>query len=236
MMSSLNKKLSIIIPVYNEKHTIQKILNKIYNLKNLKKEIIVVNDASSDGTKEILNTNKKKITHLIHHKKNLGKGAAIQTAKKFIKGDVVIIQDADLEYDPGDYMKLLNLIIKGNNVVYGSRVLGKNRYLSKNFSSILRIFYNHMLTLLSNIINNQKLTDAHTCYKMFSSKIFLNIQLKEKDFSFCPEITTKIGLINEKIKEVPIKYNGRSYEEGKKINFFDGLKAILTLFKYRFFV
>ena len=235
-MSKFNKKLSIIIPVYNEKHTIQKILNKIYNLKNLKKEIIVVNDASSDGTKEILNRNKKKITHLIHHKKNLGKGAAIQTAKKFIKGDVVIIQDADLEYDPGDYMKLLNLIIKGNNVVYGSRVLGKNRYLSKNFSSILRIFYNHMLTLLSNIINNQKLTDAHTCYKMFSSKIFLNIQLKEKDFSFCPEITTKIGLINEKIKEVPIKYNGRSYEEGKKINFFDGLKAILTLFKYRFFV
>ena len=235
-MSSFNKKLSIIIPVFNEKHTIQKILNKIYNLKNLKKEIIVVNDASSDGTKEILNRNKKKITYLIHHKKNLGKGAAIQTAKKFIKGDVVIIQDADLEYDPGDYMKLLNLITKGHNVVYGSRVLGKNRYLSKNFSSVLRIFYNHMLTLLSNIINNQKLTDAHTCYKMFSSKIFLNIQLKEKDFSFCPEITTKIALINEKIKEVPIKYNGRSYEEGKKINFFDGLKAILTLFKYRFFV
>ena len=235
-MSSFNKKLSIIIPVFNEKHTIQKILNKIYNLKNLKKEIIVVNDASTDGTKEILNRNKKKITYLIHHKKNLGKGAAIQTAKKFIKGDVVIIQDADLEYDPGDYMKLLNLITKGHNVVYGSRVLGKNRYLSKNFSSVLRIFYNHMLTLLSNIINNQKLTDAHTCYKMFSSKIFLNIQLKEKDFSFCPEITTKIALINEKIKEVPIKYNGRSYEEGKKINFFDGLKAILTLFKYRFFV
>ena len=235
-MSNFNKKLSIIIPVYNEKHTIQKILNKIYNLKNLKKEIIVINDASTDGTKEILNRNKKKITYLIHHKKNLGKGAAIQTAKKFIKGDVVIIQDADLEYDPGDYRKLLNLITKGYNVVYGSRVLGKNRYLSKNFSSISRIFYNHMLTLLSNIINNQKLTDAHTCYKMFSSKIFLNIQLKEKDFSFCPEITTKIGLINEKIMEVPIKYNGRSYEEGKKINIIDGLKAILTLFKYRFFV
>ncbi len=93
-----------------------------------------------------------------------------------------------------------------------------------------------MLTLLSNILNNQKLTDAHTCYKMFSSKIFINIQLKEEDFSFCPEITTKIGLKNEKIKEVPIKYNGRSYKEGKKINFIDGIKAILTLFKYRFFV
>ena len=235
-MQNFSKKLSIIIPVYNEKNTIQKILNKIYKLKNLKKDIIVVNDASTDGTKEILIKNKKKITYLIHHSKNRGKGASIQTAKKFVKGDVVIIQDADLEYYPSDYIKLLKLIKKGHNVVYGSRVLGKNRYLSKNFSSILRIFYNHMLTLLSNILNNQKLTDAHTCYKMFSSKIFINIQLKEEDFSFCPEITTKIGLKNEKIKEVPIKYNGRSYKEGKKINFIDGIKAILTLFKYRFFV
>ena len=236
MMSSFNKKLSIIIPVYNEKHTIQKILNKIYNLKNLKKEIIVVNDASSDGTEEILNRNKKKITHLMHHKKNLGKGAAIQTAKKFIKGDVVIIQDADLEYDPGDYMKLLNLITKGHNVVYGSRVLGKKRYMLKNFSSTLRIFYNHILTIISNILNNQNLTDAHTCYKMFKTNIFLKTQLKEKDFSFCPEITTKIGLKKIKIKEVPIKYFGRSYDEGKKINFIDGIKALITLFKYRFFV
>ncbi len=235
-MSKFKKKLSIIIPVYNEKYTIQKILNKIYKLKGLNKEIIVVNDASNDGTSKILNKNKKKITHLINHKKNRGKGAAIQTAKKFINGEVVIIQDGDLEYDPIDYKKLLNLINKGHDVVYGSRVLGKNRYLLNNFSSILRIFYNHMLTILSNILNNQKLTDAHTCYKMFRSKIFLNIQLKENDFSFCPEITTKIGLRNIIIKEVPIKYNGRSYDEGKKINFVDGVKAILTLFKYRFFV
>ena len=235
-MNKLNKKLSIIIPVYNEKHTIQKLLNKVYKLRNLKKEIIVINDASTDGTKEILKKNKKKITYIINHKKNQGKGASIQTAKKYVSGDVVVIQDADLEYDPNDYMKLLKLIKKGHNVVYGSRVLGRNRYLSKNFSSILRVFYNHMLTLLSNILNNQKLTDAHTCYKMFKSKIFLDIQLKEKDFSFCPEITTKLGLKNENITEVSIRYNGRSYKEGKKIKFFDGLKAILTLFKYRFFV
>lgn len=235
-MSNNNKKLSIIIPVYNEKYTIQKILNKIYKLKNLKKEIIVVNDASTDGTKEILIKNKKKITHLLNHGKNQGKGAAIQTAKKYIKGGIVIIQDGDLEYDPVDYKKLLKLINKGYDVVYGSRVLGKNRYSLTNFSSVLRIFYNHMLTIISNILNNQKLTDAHTCYKMFRSKIFLNIELKENDFSFCPEITTKIGLRNITIKEVPINYNGRDYNEGKKINFVDGVKAILTLFKYRFFV
>ena len=235
-MSRFNKKLSIIIPVYNEKNTIQKLLNKIYKLKNLKKEIIVINDASTDGTKEILEKNKNKITYLVNHKKNQGKGAAIQTAQKLVKGEIVLIQDGDLEYEPGDYYKLINEIYNGNKVVYGSRVLGKKRYLAHNFSSILRVFYNHVLTIISNILNNQNLTDAHTCYKMFQSDIFLKIKLKEKDFSFCPEITTKIGLKNIKIKEIPIKYFGRSYEEGKKINFIDGVKAILTLFKYRFFV
>ena len=235
-MSKFNKKLSIIIPVYNEKHTIQKLLNKIYKLKNIKREIIVINDASTDGTRIILEKNKKKITHLINHTKNQGKGAAIKSAQKLIKGDIVIIQDGDLEYEPSDYHKLLKEIYNGNKVVYGSRVLGKNRYLKHNFSSKLRVFYNHILTIISNILNNQELTDAHTCYKMFQSSIFLQIKLKEKDFSFCPEITTKIGLKNIKIKEIPIKYFGRGYEEGKKINFMDGIKALLTLFKYRFFV
>jgi len=234
-MSKFNKKLSIIIPVYNEKHTIQKLLNKIYKLKNIKKEIIVVNDASTDGTKEILEKNKKKITHLINHKKNQGKGAAIQTAQKLVQGEIVLIQDGDLEYDPSDYKKLLKKIYEGHDVVYGSRVLGKNRYLLKNFSSVLRIFFNHMLTIISNILNAQNLTDAHTCYKMFQCDIFLKIKLKEKGFSFCPEITTKIGLKKIKIKEIPIKYFGRGYEEGKKINFMDGIKALLTLIKYRFF-
>ena len=133
MRSKLNKKLSIIIPVYNEKYTIQKLLNKIYKLRNLKKEIIVINDASTDGTKEILEKNKKKITHLVNHKKNQGKGAAIQTAQKFVQGDIVLIQDGDLEYEPSDYHKLLKEIYNGNKVVYGSRVLGKKRYLTHNF-------------------------------------------------------------------------------------------------------
>jgi len=234
-MIKLNKKLSIIIPVYNEKYTIQKLLNKIYKLRNLKKEIIVINDASTDGTKEILEKNKKRIKHLVNHKKNQGKGAAIQTAQKLVQGEIVLIQDGDLEYDPSDYKKLLKKIYEGHDVVYGSRVLGKNRYLLKNFSSVLRIFFNHMLTIISNILNAQNLTDAHTCYKMFQSDIFLKIKLKEKGFSFCPEITTKIGLKKIKIKEIPIKYFGRGYEEGKKINFMDGIKAILTLIKYRFF-
>ena len=234
-MAKFNKKLSIIIPVYNEKNTIQKLLNKIHKLSDIKKEIIVVNDASDDGSTNILKKNKNKITKLIHHKKNLGKGAAIKSAQKFIKGDVVIIQDADLEYDPADYYKLLYFINKGFKVVYGSRVLGKNRYLLKNFSSITRIFFNHILTIVSNLLNNQKLTDAHTCYKMFVSDIFLKIMLEEKDFSFCPEITTKIGLQKIKIKEVSIKYRGRDYKDGKKIKLIDGIKAIITLFKYRFF-
>tara|TARA_B100001057_G_scaffold474648_1_gene540442 strand:+ start:1603 stop:2310 length:708 start_codon:yes stop_codon:yes gene_type:complete len=235
-MFKFNKKLTIIIPVYNEIKTIERILTKIYKLKDLKKEIIVINDASTDGTKEVLQKNKKKITYLVNHKKNQGKGAAIQTAQKLVKGDIVIIQDGDLEYEPSDYYKLLKEIYNGNEVVYGSRVLGKKRYLTHNFSSILRVFYNHALTIISNTLNNQDLTDAHTCYKMFTSSVFLKIKLKEKDFSFCPEITTKIGLKKIKIKEIPIKYFGRSYEEGKKIKFIDGIKALLTLFKYRFFV
>jgi dolichol-phosphate mannosyltransferase len=233
-MIKFNTKLSIIIPVYNEKKTIEKLLKKIHKLNDVKKEIIVVDDASYDGSTSILKKNKNKFAKLIHHKKNLGKGAAIKSAQKFVKGNVVIIQDADLEYDPKDYYRLLHFINKGHKVVYGSRVLGKNRYLLKNFSSSIRILFNHILTIISNLLNNQKLTDAHTCYKMFTSDIFLKIKLEENDFSFCPEITTKIGLKKIEIKEVPIKYNGRNYNEGKKIRIIDGVKAIITLFKYRF--
>ena len=234
-MTKFSKKLSIIIPVYNEKNTIEKVLDKITKITYIKKEIIVVDDFSDDGSYEILKINKKKITKLIHHSRNIGKGAAIKSAKKFITGNIVIIQDADLEYDPNDYRKLLTQIQKGHRVVYGSRVLKKNRYLSKNFSSFIRIFFNHFLTIISNLLNNQKLTDAHTCYKMFSSDVFMSIKLKENDFSFCPEITTKIAKKNIIIKEIPIKYFGRSYNQGKKIKFMDGIRAIITLFKYRFF-
>ena len=234
-MKYYKKKLSIIIPVYNEKKTIEKLLKKINQLNDINKEIIVVNDASNDGTKIVLQKNKTLYSSLINHKKNLGKGAAIKSAQKKVKGDIVIIQDGDLEYDPRDYYKMLKLIDKNNKVIYGSRVLGKNRYLSKNFTSLIRIFFNHVLTIISNVLNNQNLTDAHTCYKMFLKDVFLDIKLKEDGFSFCPEVTTKIALKKIKIKEVPIRYRGRTYDEGKKINFTDGIEAILTLLKYRFF-
>ena len=226
--------LSIIIPVFNEKETILKIIKKIEDISDIKKDIIIIDDCSTDGTKQILENLKNKNYQIHFHKKNLGKGAAIKSAKKYIKGEIVIIQDADLEYDPKDYKKLIQPIINGEaKVVYGSRVLNKKRYAIKNFSSIYRIFFNHILTIISNIINNQNLTDAHTCYKTFDSKVFNSIELKEDDFSFCPEVTTKISLKNLKIKEVPIEYYGRSYKEGKKIKLIDGIKAIITLLKYR---
>ena len=234
-------KLSIIIPCYNEKQTIKTILKKVIQslqkYKFLNYEILIIDDHSKDGTVEILkNISQQEKINVYFHERNLGKGAAIQTALKFVTGDVIIIQDADLEYDPDDYYTLIQPIINQSiKVVYGSRVLGKDRYTSKAFTSLFRIFCNHMLTILSNIINFQKLTDAHTCYKVFSADIFNKITLEENGFNFCPEVTTKLSNLGINILEVPINYNGRSYKEGKKIRFIDGLIAIKTLFKYKFF-
>lgn len=230
------KELTIIIPVYNEKKTILKIIDKIKNLKKLSKQIIVVDDYSIDGTREILLKNKNKIDLLLLHKKNQGKGAAIQTAQKHVKGKYVIIQDADLEYNPRDYFKLIKPIReKKFMVVYGSRVLNKKRYGAKGFTSKARILGNHILTIFSNILNNQNLTDAHTCYKVFSSKVFNKIILKENGFEFCPEITTKVAKLNLKIEELPISYIGRTYNDGKKIKAIHALGALLSLVRYRFF-
>ena len=226
--------LSIIIPVYNETRTIEKILNKIIKLK-LDKQIIIVDDNSTDGTKIKILKYKKKVDKIIFHKTNLGKGAAIRSAQKFVKKEYVIIQDADLEYDPKDYKKLLKPFLKNKNqVVYGSRVLGKSRYKIKNFTSLSRVFFNHLLTILSNFINQQNLTDAHTCYKVFPRNLFKNIKLCENRFAFCPEVTTKVSNLNIIINEVPISYKGRSYKEGKKISYIDGIQAIIALFKYKY--
>ena len=228
-------KLSIIIPVYNEQNTILQILEKINNVNFIQKEIIIVDDCSNDKTIDHLKKLSKKDYKIFYHDVNLGKGAAIQTGKKFITGDIVIIQDADLEYDPKDYKLLVQPIVSGKEeVVYGSRVLNKRRYSLKSFSSIYRIFFNHLLTIFSNLMNNQNLTDAHTCYKTFSTKLFNSIDLNENDFSFCPEITTKIAKKGIRIKEVPIEYYGRSYIEGKKINALDGFKALFAIIRYRF--
>jgi len=227
--------LTIIIPVYNETNTIVKIIDQILKIK-IKKQIIVVDDCSTDGSKEKIIKNKRKIHKIVFHKKNLGKGAAIRTAQKYIKGKLVIIQDADLEYNPKDYKKLIKPIIKKKSLaVYGSRVLGKKRYMTNDFTSLMRVFFNHILTIISNFLNRQRLTDAHTCYKVFDSKLFKKIKLNENGFAFCPEVTTKISKLKIDITEIPISYKGRTYKQGKKISYYDGVMAIFALIKYKFF-
>jgi dolichol-phosphate mannosyltransferase len=229
--------ISVIIPCFNEVATLKTIVDKVLAQKKIVKEIILIDDGSTDGTTSLIKKKlKKKIDIVIHHNRNKGKGAAIKSGLKKAKGEIILIQDADLEYNPKDYYKLIRPILeKRTLVVYGSRVLNKIRYQQTNFISWDRVFFNHVLTIISNLINKQKLTDAHTCYKTFHKSILKRIRLLEDDFSFCPEITTKISLHNFKILEVPIEYNGRSYASGKKISFYDGLKAIYVLFKYRYF-
>lgn len=230
-------KLSIIIPVYNEMNTIQKILDKVEDLHDIKKQIIIIDDGSTDKSFDLVKNYKfKSENQIIRHEKNSGKGAAIISSLNFISGDIVIIQDADLEYNPFDYYKIIDPIIRNKNeIVYGSRVLNKKRYNQTNFISNFRILANHGLTLITNLLYGQNLTDAHTCYKAFKANIFKHINLKERDFAFCPEITAKISKLGLKIYEVPIDYNGRNFEEGKKISFYDGIRAILVLLKYKFF-
>ena len=231
-------KLTVIIPVYNEEKTIEKLINTINSLRfNFTIEIIVVDDCSNDRSRVIINSLGGKVDKVLFHKKNYGKGAAINSAKKFITGEYVIIQDADLEYNPNDYKKMLDFMVNNNlKAVYGSRVLNKNKYEnSQNFSHIIRIWGNIFLTTFSNFINKQNLTDAHTCYKMFQRDLFMSLNLSEKGFSFCPEVNTKISNLNIEIKEVSIDYNGRTYDEGKKIKSIDALYAIIAILKYKFF-
>ena len=235
-----NTYLSIIIPCYNEKKTIIQIVNHIKNLKRIKKQIILVDDGSNDGTRQLIKTKlKNKIDKMIFHKINKGKGAAIISAIKYIKGNLVIIQDADLEYNPKDYVKLIKPFSNNKiKVVYGSRVLGRKKNINifdlNNFSKNFRILGNFILTKISNFINNQSLTDVHTCYKVFKKDVFLKLKIAEKDFSFCPEVTTKLAKFSYKITEVPIIYNGREIKDGKKIRFTDAIKAFNTIIKYKY--
>ena len=229
-------KITVIIPVFNEMKTIKEIINLVLDQKKFLLEIIVVDDCSVDGSRNILEKfNKYENIKIIFHEKNKGKGAAIKSAVKYVTGEIVIIQDADLEYDPKDFEKLVAPIINGEtNVVYGSRVLGrvKKKYTIKEK---FRIFANFLLTMISNIFNSNKLTDAHTCYKVFKTQIFRKLNLQEDDFAFCPEVTTKLSKMREKIIEVPISYSGREYKEGKKIRAFDAIRALIVIIKYRFF-
>lgn len=229
--------LSIIIPCFNEKKTILKLIKKIKRLKDIKKQIILVDDNSSDGTTKLINDKlSNKVDYVIYHKKNIGKGGSIISSLKYIKGNIILIQDADLEYDPKDYYALLKPF-KNNStkVVYGSRVLGRKKIsLSVNIKNF-RIFGNFILTKISNYINNQSLTDVHTCYKVFRREIFFKLKIKEKDFSFCPEVTTKLSNLSCPIIEVPISYTGREVKDGKKIRFKDAIIALITIFKYKYF-
>lgn len=226
--------LSIIVPVYNEKNTILEILKKIEQVNlndfSFKKEIIIVDDCSTDGTGEILDklVNKYKI---IYQPKNQGKGAAIRTGLNYVSGDYVIVQDADLEYDPEDYKKLLECALKNKaKVVYGSRLLNPHHKFSHLSFYLGGIFLN----LATNLLWRIKITDESTCYKLFKTEIIKSIPLKCQGFEFCPEITAKIAKKGIKIYEVPINYYPRHIKEGKKIKWRDGLVALWTLIKYKF--
>lgn len=224
-------KLSIVIPVYNEEKTLLEILKRIekVNINDIEKEIILIDDFSTDNTKQILKKleNKYKV---FYHKKNQGKGAALRTGFKNATGDFIIIQDADLEYNPQEYTKMLELLIKNKaDIIYGSRNLKKNPRSKKTYYwGVL------FLAFLNNILFKSKLTDTYTCYKMFKKDVLNDLSTKSNGFEWEAEITAKALKKGYKIKEIPIDYSPRSFKQGKKINWKDGIKGVYTIIKYRF--
>ena len=226
-------KLSVIVPVYNEKNTLREIITRIKE-SPVDKEIIIVDDYSTDGTREMLKEELGgMVDKVLFHDRNRGKGAALRTGIKEATGDCVIIQDADMEYDPGEYEILLDPIIRGKaDVVYGSRFAGTGPHRVLYFWHSLG---NRFLTLLSNMFTDLNLTDMETCYKVFRREIIQSIDIQENRFGFEPEVTAKIARKGLRIYEVGISYYGRTYEEGKKIGWKDGVRAIYVILKYGFF-
>lgn len=233
-MNKENVTLTIVIPCFNERENILNILDKVDQAEVANKEIIVVDDMSTDGTRDILEEKvKPRVSKIVYHEVNGGKGAALKTGFAHATGDIVIIQDADMEYDPLEYPRVIEPIINGEaDVVYGSRFLE-----SKAKGYLANRMANKFLTWLSNIFTGLKLTDMETCYKAFKREIIQSVDIQEKRFGFEPEITAKIAAMKVdgsklRIKEVPISYYPRTNEEGKKIGFKDGVRAIICIFKY----
>ncbi|MEK6873865.1 MAG: glycosyltransferase family 2 protein [Nanoarchaeota archaeon] len=230
------EKLSIVIPVYNEEKTLREIVKKVQAVKipNITKEIIIVNDYSKDNSFEIITKLAKKYKNIkyYNHKENKGKGAALRTGFSHISGDYIIIQDADLEYNPEDFKRLLIPIRNGEaDVVYGSRMLGK----IGGFQITSHYYGNLFLSLVTRVLYGNKITDMETCYKMMKREVIKSLKLRANSFDIEPEITAKIIKKGYKIIEIPINYKSRSFLEGKKIHWDDGFFAMITLIKYRFF-
>lgn len=227
-------KLTIVIPCYNEKHTIHDIIGAVKACPVADKEIIVVDDHSTDGTRDILkNEIGPQIDKVVYHEYNQGKGAALRTGFRHATGDVVVVQDADLEYDPNELPLLMEPIARDRaDIVFGSRFMGGQPHRVVYFWHMIG---NKFLTLLSNMFTNINLTDMETCYKMFRREIIQSIQIEEDRFGFEPEITAKIAKGNYRIYEMGISYYGRTYAEGKKIGWKDGVRAIYAIVKYNVF-
>lgn len=225
-------KVTIIVPVYNEENTITDLIKKLESV-NMDKEIIIVDDGSIDQTREILSKVKNNGIKIFFHDKNYGKGVAIKTGIKFAGGELIVIQDADLEYDPKELRIMVDALANNNyQVIYGSRFLKKARPDGMRLANWLA---NKILTLTANLLYNAQITDEATCYKMFRSAVLKKINLKAEKFDFCPEVTAKVRKAGHKIYEVPISYKARLKKEGKKIGAKDMVSAMWTLVKYRFF-
>jgi len=226
--------ISVLIPCFNERNTIEEIVNRIIKLENIDLEIIIIDDNSSDGTREILEHKiRNKVSQIIFNKNNHGKGYCIKKGIEISKGDVILIQDADLEYDPKEYFKLINPIKNGiADVVFGSRFIGGDE---RRILFFWHLVANKALTLLSNMFTNLNLTDMETCYKVFKKELMKKIDLKEKGFGFDPEITAKLAKQKPRIYEVGISYFGRTYQEGKKINLKDAFIVLKCIIIYNLF-
>lgn len=229
-------KLSIVIPVYNEKKYIQEIVRRVrqVNLSGIEKEIIIVDDYSDDGSRQVIKEQLESLVDkVIYQEKNMGKGAALRSGFQAVTGDIVIVQDADLEYDPQEYDKLLKPILDEKaDVVYGSRFVGSEPHRVLLFWHYVG---NKILTLLSNMFTNMNLTDMETCYKMFRREVLDGVKIEQDRFGFEPEITAKVARRHWRIYEVGISYSGRNYTEGKKIKWKDGLSAVWYILKYNLF-